>query len=124
SVWKKGKINSEGTFYFRNGDKYICDWKKGNITEDATYVMQNGRIFKGHLSRIEQQISEDRDLLSSMAVNMGIAWYTVALEHKHNKQYKEAEEFLRLAQNFESADPKLHNIIPRQMAILNEKTAF
>ena len=44
-VWgqfKDGKKNGKGTYYFVNGDKYVCDWVEDNRTGQGVLTLPNG----------------------------------------------------------------------------------
>ena len=42
-----GKQNSQGTFHFKNGEKYIGDFKDGLFSGQGKMTYSNGDIYEG-----------------------------------------------------------------------------
>ena len=45
--WLYGKQNSQGTFYFQNGDKYSGNFKDGFLSGQGIMTYSNGDIYEG-----------------------------------------------------------------------------
>ncbi len=119
--WKDGSITKTGTFQFNNGAKYICIWEKGELIGDATYVNEEGKEIKGNLKEIEKKAGEDTELWESIAPNLSISWYAVALEYKYQDKYKEALRALEEAGRFMPPSSDIGKLIYQQTQKIQKK---
>lgn len=116
--WKNGLANKKGTFQFNNGDKYMCIWEDGEMSGEATYIMVNGKEIKGNLVQLEKETEGNEELQEAIGPNIGIAWYTVAMEQMQGKKYKLAKENLEIARRFVTPSSDLNKLIYEQLQII------
>lgn len=45
--YKDGKMDGKGTFTFSNGDKYVGEWKDNKLNGQGTYTHADGTVEKG-----------------------------------------------------------------------------
>jgi len=64
---------------------------------------------------------KDNDLMADLEPNLGFASYSLALEFKQIKEYDLAADNFKLAQSYLPNDSNLNEVIPHQLASLEDK---
>ena len=121
--WRSGNINKKGTFHFNNGDKYFTTWEEGEMMGNGTYIFVNGREIEGDPLSIEQALDGDEALMEEIAPNLGLTWYTIALEYVSKKQFNKAMEHFELAQKYVPKSSDLNKLIHNEKEKIKNKMA-
>lgn len=119
--WKDGNIHKQGSFQFSNGDRYVSIWENGEMTGEATYILVNGKEIKGNPKQIQEEFSDDLEMMEEVGPNLGMTYYVVAQQYLELKRYKLAQNYFELARQYVPASSELNKMIHDQMQILERE---
>ena len=81
----------------------------------------NGREISGDPYTIERAIEDDEELKDEIGPNLGLTWYTIALEYIEKQDFHRANANLKIAQKYVPKSSDLNKLIVNQLQLIEKQ---